>query len=306
MFTHKTTQAWDTLATALIDAGFQIKRSWPIRTESEHSLHIARKNAVRSTIFLVARKREEGITRGWWEQEVYPEIEKVAHEKATEFEGRHIEGVDLYISTFGPVLEVFSRYPEVKSMTGKMVQPEEALDVARRVVTNRTFQRLVPGGATGIDEATKFYILAMHFYRARQFPFDEARKLAISVGTDTAVLRDKQHVIRKKSEDVVILDAAEREHSGYIDLERPTDKPLVDAIHLAELGLQRGGMKQYQTLVDRLNLDTNPDFRVALQALTEALPDGDPEKRTLAPLLLQTQELRAGGSRLEDYTTPRH
>ncbi len=301
MFTHKATEAWDTLATALIDAGFQIKRSWPIRTESEHSLNISKKNAVKSTIFLVARKREGDSSRGWWEQDVYPEIEKVAEAKAADFERRHISGVDLYISTFGPVLEIFSRYPEVKSMTGKIIQPEEALDVARKVVTNRTFQKLVPGGATGIDEATKFYILAMNFYRARQFPFDEARKLAISVGIDPAVLRDKVHVVRKKSEDVVVLDAAEREHSGYIDLEKPRDKPLVDAIHLAELAFQRGGVKQYQAVSEKLNLDTNPDFLVALQALSEALPDVDPEKRALAPLLLQAPELRPRGSRLEDY-----
>lgn len=303
MFTHKTTEAWDTLATALIDGGFQIRRSWPIRTEPEHSLHIARKNAAKSTIFLVARKRKSEENRGWWEQEIYPEIERIAETKAYEFEQRHINGVDLYISTFGPVLEVFSRYSEVKSLTGKTIQPEEALDVARKVVTNRTLQKLVPGGGSGIDEITKFYILAMHFYRARQFPFDEARKLAISVGIDASLLRDKHHIIRKKSEDVVILDAAEREHSGYIDLERPADKPLVDAIHLGELALQRGGMKQYQALIDRLNLDTNQDFRIALQALMEALPDADSEKRAIAPLFLQMPEQRAKGSRLEEYTT---
>jgi putative DNA methylase len=303
MFTHRTTQAWDTLATALIDAGFQIKRSWPVRTESEHSLHIARKNAVKSTIFLVARKRLADTTRGWWEQEVYPEIEKVAQAKTVEFEQRNISGVDLYISTFGPVLEVFSRYPEVKSMTGKTIHPEEALDVARKVVTNRTLEKLVPGGGTGIDETTKFYILAIHFYHARQFPFDEARKLAISVGIDPTVLREKQHVITKKSEDVIVLDSAEREHSGYIDLERPADKPLIDAIHLSELAIQRGGMKLYQSLIDRLNLDTNPDFRVAIRALSQALPDADPEKKALTPLLVETPELRTKGSRLEDYST---
>ena len=207
MFTHKATEAWDTLATALIEAGFQIKRSWPVKTESEHSLHIARKNAVKSTIFLVARKTTGDRTRGWWEHEVYPEIEKMAAARAAEFETRGVEGVDLYISTFGPVLEVFSRYKEVKFVTGERVPPEEALDVARRVVTNRTFQKLVPGGAPGMDEATKFYILAMYFYRARQFPFDEAHKLAISVGTDSNTLRDSEHIIRKKQEDVIVLDA---------------------------------------------------------------------------------------------------
>lgn len=302
MFTHKATEAWDTLATALVRSGFQIKRSWPIRTEYERGLHIAKKNAVKSTIFLVARKREGEARRGWWEQEIYPEIERVAEEKAAEFETRGMEGVDLYISTFGPVLEVFSKFSEVKSMTGDVISPEKALDVARKVVTDRTFRSLVPSGATGIDETTRFYILAMKFYRARQFPFDEARKLAISVGINTDDLRDKEHVIKKKSEDVVVLNASEREHEGYIDLAKPSDRPLIDAIHLAELAFQHGGLKAYQRLASQIGLDVNPDYHVVLKALYESLPEVDSEKRALASLLLTPVESRVKGSRIDDYS----
>jgi putative DNA methylase len=63
MFTHKRVEAWDTLASALIGAGFTIKASWPVHTESEHSLHQAKKNAAASTILLVCRKREHVIVR---------------------------------------------------------------------------------------------------------------------------------------------------------------------------------------------------------------------------------------------------
>ena len=64
MFTHKQVEAWDTLASALIGAGFTIKASWPVHTESEHSLHQAQKNAAASTILLVCRKRDEDrVTR---------------------------------------------------------------------------------------------------------------------------------------------------------------------------------------------------------------------------------------------------
>jgi len=52
MFTHKRVDAWDTLGAALLDAGFAISASWPVHTESEHSLHQAKKNAATSTIFL--------------------------------------------------------------------------------------------------------------------------------------------------------------------------------------------------------------------------------------------------------------
>jgi hypothetical protein len=98
-----------------------------------------------------------------------------------------------------------------------------------------------------------------------------------------------------------VLDAAEREHSGDIDLENPSDKPIIDAIHLAELAFQRGGLKAYRKVAEKLSLDTNPDFRDALRALYAALPEADPEKKPLASLLMNTSESRAKGSRMEDY-----
>lgn len=52
MFTHKQVEAWDALARALLDGGFEITSSWPVHTESEHSLHQAKKNAAASTILL--------------------------------------------------------------------------------------------------------------------------------------------------------------------------------------------------------------------------------------------------------------
>lgn len=70
MFTHKRVEAWDTLASALINAGFSVQSSWPVHTESEHSLHQAKKNAAQSTILLACRKRAEGTQDGapvWWD-----------------------------------------------------------------------------------------------------------------------------------------------------------------------------------------------------------------------------------------------
>ena len=61
MFTHKRVDAWDSLGTALLGSGFTIETSWPVRTESEQSLHQARSNSAASTIFLVCRKRPEAL-----------------------------------------------------------------------------------------------------------------------------------------------------------------------------------------------------------------------------------------------------
>ena len=39
MFTHKKQEAWEALFKSLIHAGFRISATWPVKTESEHSLH---------------------------------------------------------------------------------------------------------------------------------------------------------------------------------------------------------------------------------------------------------------------------
>ncbi|MDH7473994.1 MAG: hypothetical protein QHJ74_08315 [Anaerolineae bacterium] len=165
MFTHKRVEAWDTLASALIEAGFTVESSWPVHTESEHSLHQAQKNAAQSTILLACRKRtsppppcpppplparegEGGAGRSpaggggevWWD-DIAPEVRRVAREKAARFAEGGIAGVDLYLSVFGPVLSIISRHwpvltREVDERTGrpKPLRPEMALDLARQEV----------------------------------------------------------------------------------------------------------------------------------------------------------------------------
>ena len=134
MFTHKRVDAWDTLASALIGAGFEMTASWPIHTESEHSLHQAKKNAAASTILLVCRKREPSDKATWWDS-LIPKVQEASRKKAEEFEKAGITGVDLYISTFGPVLQVLSEHWPVKDRRGGEIRPDVALDEARRVVT---------------------------------------------------------------------------------------------------------------------------------------------------------------------------
>jgi adenine-specific DNA methylase len=67
MFTHKKQEAWEALFDSLIMAGFAITATWPIKTESEHSLHQAKKNAAQSTVVLVARKRTPAAGVGYFD-----------------------------------------------------------------------------------------------------------------------------------------------------------------------------------------------------------------------------------------------
>ena len=98
MFTHKRTDAWNALGRALIEAGFEVRASWPVRTESEHSLHQAKKNAAQSTILMVCRKRPPSGEATWWD-EVKGKVREEARRRAREYEEAGITGVDLYLAT---------------------------------------------------------------------------------------------------------------------------------------------------------------------------------------------------------------
>jgi putative DNA methylase len=67
MFTHKRADAWNAVGRALIEAGFEIRASGPVRTESEHSLHQAKRNAAQGTILMVCRKRSPSGGPAWWD-----------------------------------------------------------------------------------------------------------------------------------------------------------------------------------------------------------------------------------------------
>ena len=69
MFTHKTTDAWDALTIGIIEAGFRITATWPVKTESDSSLNIRDRAAARSTILLACRPQTSRTAGGSsWEQ----------------------------------------------------------------------------------------------------------------------------------------------------------------------------------------------------------------------------------------------
>jgi adenine-specific DNA methylase len=279
MFTHKRVEAWDTLATALIGAGFAVKASWPVHTESEHSLHQARKNAAASTILLVCRKRSAEGEPVWWD-DIRGHVRRVARVKAEEFAARGIGGVDLYISTFGPALSVISEnWPvltsEVDEKTGqpKPLRPETALDLAREEVIALRKRGLLLGREVQFDPITDWYLMAWDAFRAEEFPADEARKLAIALGLDVeADLVRGKRVIAKKGSYVTLQKPKQRRRRGLADPEAVVFDTLLDAAHAAMLIYQEDGAKACESFLRNTGLLNDGTFKACLQALLNAVP----------------------------------
>jgi len=321
MFTHKQVAAWDTLGTALIRAGFRIDASWPVHTESEHSLHQAKKNAAASTILLVCRKRapapsdehtqsrdrkgaaeDAGRRAGgaagpvWWD-DLKGRVRETARQKAAEFQAQGIGGVDLYISTFGPVLSIISEnWPVLTSQTDPHtgdplpLNPGEALDLARQEVVNLRKQGLLLGRSVEFDPVTDWYLMAWDAFKAEEFRADEARKLALVLGLDLErdIVRDKR-LVTKKGANVVLNLPPRRRKRGMVDPEAEGFVHLIDAVHTMMMIYEEDGAKACQRFVNKLGLRTDSRIKALVQALMEAIPatrgkDGNflrPEMATL-------------------------
>ena len=280
MFTHKRVEAWDTLASALIGAGFTIKASWPVHTESEYSLHQAKKNAASSTILLVCRKRDVlGTGQTWWD-DLQPIVRRTAREKAEQFAAQGISGVDLYISTFGPTLSIISEHwpvltSETDPKTGqpKPLRPEMALDLAREEVVRLRKQGLLLGRDVQFDPVTDWYLMAWDAFGAEQFPYDEARKLAIALGLDLEhTLMQSERLITKKGAYVVLQTPTLRRRKGMVDDTLTSFEHLVDAVHTAMMVYDEDGPGACDVFLRNAGLKNDGTFKACLQALINAVP----------------------------------
>lgn len=308
MFTHKQVEAWDTLATALIAAGFSVEASWPVHTESEHSLHQAKKNAARSTILLACRKREPAAEPTWWD-DIAPQVRQAAREKAAEFAAEGVSGVDLYLSTFGPALSVISAHWPVltrefdeRSGQPKALRPELALDLAREEVLRLRKQGLLLGREVQFDPLTDWYLIAWDAFRAEQFPADEARKLALALGMDIEQDLVARKVIAKKGSDVVLLGPRARRGKGKADPEASAFATLLDALHTAMLVHDEDGAPACAAFLKRSGLGDDAQFKAALQAMLNAIPRARSKGKFVRPEAATLDALRAAF--FEELTLP--
>jgi putative DNA methylase len=298
MFTHKEVAAWDTLATSLIGAGFSIQASWPITTEFTHSMHQAKKNAATSTILLICRKRGADKTPTWWD-DLKSQVRSAARGKAELFHSQGISGVDLYISTFGPVLAILSQmWPVLSSLTDKHgnplpLKPEVALDLAREEVVKLRKEKLLHGRAVQFDPVTDWYLIAWDAFKAERFPGDEARKLAIVLGLDLEgdVIRTKK-LATKKGADVILNQPKARRKKGMVDPDLDTFDTMLDAVHTTIMVYDEDGARACEVFLKRTGLIYDSTFKMVVQALLNTIPRTKIKGRFVRPEAQTLDDLR--------------
>ena len=181
----KTSTGWETMLTAIVDAGFKIISTWPMRTEQAKALKTG-KNALASSVVLVCRPRPEDaptITRNEFLREL-----KKAMPPALDILTRitNIRPVDLAQAAIGPGMEVYSRYSKVMRISGEIVPIREALMHINNEIT--AYHEKETGE---LDAESQFCLtwLRQHGYMAGNF--GDAEGLSKAKDIDITALHDR-------------------------------------------------------------------------------------------------------------------
>jgi putative DNA methylase len=127
-----TNTGWDTFLGAVIEAGFAISGTWPMKTESANKLK-ATVGALASSIVLVCRKRRADAPTAT-RREFVTALKAELPVALAHLQRGNIAPVDLAQAAIGPGMAVFTRFSKVLDAEGKMLTVREALSLINQTL----------------------------------------------------------------------------------------------------------------------------------------------------------------------------
>ena len=193
---------WETMLAAVVNAGFAITGTWPMRTEKPGRTIGNGTNALASSIVLVCRKRGDDApvcTRREFTNELRRELPGAL--KA--LQASNIAPVDLAQSAIGPGMGVFSRYAQVLDPDGTPMTVRAALQTI-----NRELDAFMGEQDGDIDRESRFCMALYEQFGMDTLPFGVANTLATAKNVSVEALADKGLVFAERG-DVHLTERAE-------------------------------------------------------------------------------------------------
>lgn len=143
---------WASFLQAVLDAGFAVVGTWPMRTELSNRMIASGSNALANSVVLVCRKKEasaEVITRA----EFIRALKRELPPAIGELQAANIAPADMPQSAIGPGMGVFSRYKAVLESDDSPMTVKAALQLI-----NRELDEYLGGIQGEFDADTRFAI----------------------------------------------------------------------------------------------------------------------------------------------------
>lgn len=188
---QRASSGWETMLSSIINAGFAITGTWPMRTEMATRQIASGTNALASSIVLVCRKRAEDspqTTRrnltNILRRELRPALKKL--------QDSNIAPVDLAQSAIGPGMGVFSRYRRVLEADGTPMSIRSALQIINEEI-DLYFNEQVGD----LDAMSRFCVDLYTQNAFNDIKFGDADILSRAKGTSVAALASHDVVYAK-------------------------------------------------------------------------------------------------------------
>jgi putative DNA methylase len=201
-----TNTGWDTFLGAVIEAGFAISGTWPIRTELSNRMIGSGTNALASSIVLVCRPRAAdapAATRREFVTALKAELPvALAH-----LQRGNIAPVDLAQAVIGPGMAVYTRYAQVLDAAGKPLSVREAL-----ALINQTLDEVLAAQEGDFDADSRWALAWFEHSGFADGEYGVAETLSKAKNTSVQGMKDAG-----------ILDPKSK--GGKVRLLRPTELP---------------------------------------------------------------------------------
>lgn len=259
-----TSTGWITFLDAVIQAGFSIDGTWPVRTEREgRSIGIG-SNALASSIVLVCRKRKastKSISRRDFQRQLREEMPEALETMIGGETGQSpIAPVDLAQAAIGPGMAIFSQYSAVLNQDGSHMGVHDAL-----VLINRAITEYLSPDSGNFDADTQFCSSWFEQYGWGSGQFGEADVLARAKGTSVQGVADAGVLESGKSK-VRLLRW--EEYDGDWDPVTDNRTPIWEACHQMIRSLDREGEAAAGALLAKMPEKGEPIRQLAYHLYT--------------------------------------
>jgi len=185
-----TNTGWDTFLAAVIEAGFAISGTWPMRTELTGNLK--KKMAVlASSIILVCRQRSNTAPTAT-RREFVAVLKTELPQALAHLQRGNIAPVDLAQAAIGPGMAVYTRYAKVLDAEGKALTVREALSLI-----NQTLDEALAEQEGDFDADTRWALTWFEQVGFADGEYGVAEQLSVSRNTAVAGLVEAGIVVSK-------------------------------------------------------------------------------------------------------------
>lgn len=191
---------WETMLSAIVQAGFTLTGTWPMRTEMSSRAVAQGTNALASSIVLVCRKRPADAP-SCSRREFLISLKRELPEALHNLIAANIAPVDLAQAAIGPGMGVFSKYAQVLEANGQPMSVRAALQLINQEVDSYV-------GVDEVDAETRFCLALYRQAGFDELPFGEADQLARAKNTSVERLAQRGVVVAAKGRAHLV----EREH----------------------------------------------------------------------------------------------